>query len=288
MFERFTERARRAVVLAQEEARSLNHNYIGTEHILLGLIDESDGLAAIALGRHRIEQASLRSHVVAIVGQGEQSPSGHVPFTPRAKEILEASLRESRQLGHNYIGTEHILLALIDEGEGVGAQVLLAAGANLTDIRDTVVDLLSGVKPEHQGNADPSGPRPGSRQSVQIDGLRHRSPIPAASRIGPFLTSSIIVGLDPATGELPGSTEEQISNVFGHIGAILAQAGAGWDDIAEVTFAMIDLEERGLIGPPWLEHFPDENSRPAREVQQRSGLAGGARITARFTAYLSQ
>ena len=125
MFERFTDRARRVVVLAQEEARRLNHNYIGTEHILLGLIQEGEGHAAKALEELNINIDSVRSEVVEIIGEGQQSPSGHIPFTPRAKKVLELSLREALQLGHNYIGTEHILLGLIREGEGVAAQVLV-------------------------------------------------------------------------------------------------------------------------------------------------------------------
>ena len=124
MFERFTDRARRVVVLAQEEARMLSHNYIGTEHILLGLIHEGDGIAAKALESLGVSLEAVRAQVEEIIGQGQQAPSGHIPFTPRAKKVLELSLREALQLGHNYIGTEHILLGLIREGEGVAAQVL--------------------------------------------------------------------------------------------------------------------------------------------------------------------
>ena len=130
MFERFTDRARRVVVLAQEEARLLNHNYIGTEHILLGLIHEGEGVAAKALESLSISLEAVRSQVEDIIGQGGSSPSGHIPFTPRAKKVLELSLREALQLGHNYIGTEHILLGLIREGEGVAAQVLVKLGAD--------------------------------------------------------------------------------------------------------------------------------------------------------------
>ncbi len=124
MFERFTDRARRVVVLAQEEARLLNHNYIGTEHILLGLSHEGGGVAAKALEAMGVSLQEVRSQVESIIGRGEAEPTGHIPFTPRAKKVLEMSLRESLQVGHNYIGTEHILLGLIREGEGVGAQVL--------------------------------------------------------------------------------------------------------------------------------------------------------------------
>ncbi len=146
MFERFTDRARRVVVLAQEEARMLNHNYIGTEHILLGLIHEGEGVAAKALESLGISLEAVRSQVEEIIGQGQQAPSGHIPFTPRAKKVLELSLREALQLGHNYIGTEHILLGLIREGEGVAAQVLVKLGADLNKVRQQVIQLLSGYQ----------------------------------------------------------------------------------------------------------------------------------------------
>jgi len=144
VFERFTDRARRVVVLAQEEARLLNHNYIGTEHILLGLIHEGEGVAAKALESLGISLEAVRQQVEEIIGQGGSSPSGHIPFTPRAKKVLELSLREALQLGHNYIGTEHILLGLIREGEGVAAQVLVKLGADLSRVRQQVIQLLSG------------------------------------------------------------------------------------------------------------------------------------------------
>ncbi|MDI3210801.1 ATP-dependent Clp protease ATP-binding subunit [Arthrobacter sp. AL12] len=146
MFERFTDRARRVVVLAQEEARMLNHNYIGTEHILLGLIHEGEGVAAKALESLSISLDGVREQVQEIIGQGQQAPSGHIPFTPRAKKVLELSLREALQLGHNYIGTEHILLGLIREGEGVAAQVLVKLGADLNRVRQQVIQLLSGYQ----------------------------------------------------------------------------------------------------------------------------------------------
>src|SRR5215208_1272547 len=146
MFERFTDRARRVVVLAQEEARMLNHNYIGTEHILLGLIQEGEGVAAKALESLGIALEGVRQQVEEIIGQGQQAPSGHIPFTPRAKKVLELSLREALQLGHNYIGTEHILLGLIREGEGVAAQVLVKLGADLNRVRQQVIQLLSGYQ----------------------------------------------------------------------------------------------------------------------------------------------
>ncbi|HEX9260211.1 MAG TPA: Clp protease N-terminal domain-containing protein, partial [Acidimicrobiales bacterium] len=157
MFERFTDRARRVVVLAQEEARLLNHNYIGTEHILLGLIHEGEGVAAKALESLGISLEAVRSQVEEIIGQGGSSPSGHIPFTPRAKKVLELSLREALQLGHNYIGTEHILLGLIREGEGVAAQVLVKLGADLSRVRQQVIQLLSGYQGPQAGGKEPPG-----------------------------------------------------------------------------------------------------------------------------------
>jgi ATP-dependent Clp protease ATP-binding subunit ClpA len=151
MFERFTDRARRVVVLAQEEARMLNHNYIGTEHILLGLAREGDGVAARALESLGISLEAVRQDVERIIGRGKQAPSGHIPFTPRAKKVLELSLREAHQLGHNYIGTEHILLGLLREGEGVAAQVLVRLGADLNRVRQQVIELLVGRDPEGTG-----------------------------------------------------------------------------------------------------------------------------------------
>src|ERR1700685_1302201 len=142
MFERFTDRARNVVVLAQQEARLLKHNYIGTEHILLGLVRESDGLAAKALEALGIGLDAVREQVEEIIGRGQKSPSGHIPFTPRAKKVLELSLREALQFGHNYIGTEHILLGLIREGDGVAAQVLVRLGGDLSAVRQQVIRLL--------------------------------------------------------------------------------------------------------------------------------------------------
>ena len=162
MFERFTDRARRVVVLAQEEARLLHHNYIGTEHILLGLIHEGEGVAAKSLESLGISLEAVRNQVEEIIGQGGSSPSGHIPFTPRAKKVLELSLREALQLGHNYIGTEHILLGLIREGEGVAAQVLVKLGADLSRVRQQVIQLLSGYGgPQGSGSQEKATTSPG-------------------------------------------------------------------------------------------------------------------------------
>jgi ATP-dependent Clp protease ATP-binding subunit ClpC len=149
MFERFTDRARRVIVLAQDEARMLNHNYVGTEHILLGLAREGDGVAARALESLGISLAVVRQQVEEIIGRGQQPPpQGHIPFTPRSKKVLELSLREALQLGHTYIGTEHILLGLIREGEGVAAQALVGVGVDLNRARQQVIQILSGTLPQ--------------------------------------------------------------------------------------------------------------------------------------------
>jgi ATP-dependent Clp protease ATP-binding subunit ClpA len=149
MFERFTDRARRVVVLSQEEARRLGHNYIGTEHILLGLVHEGDGVGARSLEALGVDLAKVRRKVEEIIGESgsDAQPSAHIPFTPRAKKVLELSLREALQLGHNYIGTEHVLLGLVREGEGVAAQVLVALGADLSTVRSKVYQMLAGGAP---------------------------------------------------------------------------------------------------------------------------------------------
>ena len=179
MFERFTDRARNVVVLAQQEARLLKHNYIGTEHILLGLARETDGLAAKALDALGIGLEAVREQVVEITGQGQKSPSGHIPFTPRAKKVLELSLREALQFGHNYIGTEHILLGLIREGDGVAAQVLIRLGGDLSAVRQQVIRLLKESPATDElppGRPRPLRPRPLGRP---------RAPVRPGSPAGP-------------------------------------------------------------------------------------------------------
>jgi ATP-dependent Clp protease ATP-binding subunit ClpC len=196
MFERFTDRARRVVVLAQEEARMLNHNYIGTEHILLGLIHEGEGVAAKALESMNISLQAVRDQVQEIIGKGQTAPAGHIPFTPRAKKVLELSLREALQLGHNYIGTEHILLGLIREGEGVAAQVLQKLGADLNRVRQQVIQLLSGYAGEGgQGAEGKAGAGVGQAQG----GSREGSTV--LDQFGRNLTQAARDGeLDPVIG----------------------------------------------------------------------------------------
>ena len=197
MFERFTDRARRVVVMAQEEARLLNHNYIGTEHILLGLIREGDGVAATALESLGISLDEVRQQVEEIIGRGEQAPSGHMPFTPRAKEVLELSLRESMQLGHDYISTEHILLGLIHERGGVAAQVLVTLGAGLNEVREQVIRLISGDQPQ-------SGRR-APREGAPVSDVR----APLSVVQGRLAALEQRVGTGPDTSDL----DEQIKRV---------------------------------------------------------------------------
>ena len=198
MFERFTDRARRVIVLAQEEAKMLNHNYIGTEHILLGLIHEGEGVAAKALESLDISLPAVREQVQEIIGQGQQRPTGHIPFTPRAKKVLELSLREALQLGHNYIGTEHILLGLIREGEGVAAQVLVKLGADLNRVRQQVIQLLSGFQGKEQVVAGADQPQQAAQGSAVLD------------QFGRNLTQAAREGkLDPVIGR-----EKQIARVM--------------------------------------------------------------------------
>ena len=182
MFERFTDRARRVVVLAQEEARLLNHNYIGTEHLLLGMVHEGEGVAAEALEQVGVSLARVRAEVEQIIGRGVEHPGAHIPFTPRAKKVLELSLREALQLGHNYIGTEHILLGLIREGDGVAAQVLTKLGADLGRVREQVIQILTtrGAQSEprvHSGATPPIGARHARTRSPDMPKLVRVVPI---------------------------------------------------------------------------------------------------------------
>jgi ATP-dependent Clp protease ATP-binding subunit ClpC len=185
LFERFTDPAKRTIALAQEEARMLNHNYIGTEHILLGLIHEDEGVAAKALESLNISLEAVRQQVEEIIGQGQAAPTGHIPFTPRAKKVLELSLREALQLGHNYIGTEHILLGLIREGEGVAAEVLQKLGANLDRVRNRVVRIIVHrvLEPEEEMPPEawtpPSGPRCSSCSLPLENALAYRTLVAA-------------------------------------------------------------------------------------------------------------
>jgi hypothetical protein len=204
MFERFSERARQVVVLAQEEARALKHNYIGTEHILLGLLAEKDGLAARVLESLDITVERVREQVVRIVGSAEEVTSGQIPFTPRAKKVLELALREALSLGHNYIGTEHILLGLVRENEGVAARILLDFDADSEKIRNEVIRLLPGEGPE-----GPAGRRRMRHVRLAWSGAEHPAPQPRAgiaeARSGVHEGSPLDLG-----GELMARLERQI------------------------------------------------------------------------------
>ncbi len=224
MFERFTDRARRVVVLAQEEARMLNHNYIGTEHILLGLVHEGEGSAAQSLESLGISLEGVRAQVQEIIGRGQLTPTGHIPFTPRAKKVLELSLREALQLGHNYIGTEHILLGLIREGEGVAAQVLVKLGADLPRVRQQVIALLSGGQ---------------GKEPVQA-GKRASESVPSTSvvldQFGRNLTQAAREGtLDPVIGR--GKEIERVMQVLSrrtkNNPCLVGEAGVGKTAVVE-------------------------------------------------------
>jgi ATP-dependent Clp protease ATP-binding subunit ClpC len=207
VFERFTDRARYVVVLAQEEARWLNHNYIGTEHILLGLIHEADGVAAKALESLSISLESVRRQVEEIIGQGEAAPTGHIPFTSRAKMVLEQSFREALQLGHNYIGTEHILLGLIREGEGVGSQILQKLGADINRVRQTVIQQLSESAAGIFGEEVPPA---GSMPPKVL-----RSPSPFEDREKVVLSFLINEGLSTSElANLLGVSEEKVGEIL--------------------------------------------------------------------------
>ena len=198
MFERFSDRARRVVVLAQDEAKALNHNYIGTEHLLLGLVSEGEGVAAKALTSLGISLEAVRAQVEEIIGRGTTTPTGHIPFTPRAKKVLELSLREALQMNHSYIGTEHLLLGLIREGEGVAAQVLIRLGADLNTVRNTVLQLLQGDDGKQAATA--GAPEAGPSQS----------PATVLDQFGRNLTQQAREGkLDPVIGR-----EKEIERVM--------------------------------------------------------------------------
>jgi ATP-dependent Clp protease ATP-binding subunit ClpC len=196
VFERFTERARQVVVLAQEEARAFRHNYIGTEHLLLGLLREEEGVAARVLEALDVSLEEVRAEVARIIGEGDEVATGQIPFTPRGKKVLELSLREALTLGHNHIGTEHILLGLAREGEGVAMQILAGRDVDAEKIRNEVVKALGGPAVVSWG----SGRRPG----------RFPRPRPRRSGLGrggatlPFLAGGATFGIALGIGILIG------------------------------------------------------------------------------------
>ena len=251
MFERFTERARQVVVLAQEEARTLKHNYIGTEHILLGLLREEEGLAARVLESLDITVERVRSQVVRIVGSGEEVTSGQIPFTPRAKKVLELALREALSLGHNYIGTEHILLGLVRENEGVAARILLDFDADSDKIRNEVIRMLSGPGGRRQGAGGGGGGGEGKKSSKLLD------------QFGRNLTKLAEEGkLDPVIGR---ETEiERIMQILSrrtkNNPVLLGEPGVGKTAVVEGLAARIN---KGEV-PGAAQEQADLHARPGR------------------------
>jgi ATP-dependent Clp protease ATP-binding subunit ClpA len=261
MFERFTDRARRVVVLAQEEARMLNHDWIGTEHILLGLLHEGEGVAARALESPGISLDAVRAQVEEIIGQGQQAPSGHIPFTPRAKKVLELSRREMSQLGHNYIGTEHILLGLIREGDGVAAQVLVTLGADLNRVRQQVIQLLHG----HQPN-EPVPARSAARENAPLSAVQAR--LEAVEQRLAAIEQRL--GTGPDTSDL----DEQIAQVCREKESAIEaqdheQAAALRDREEELLAAKAARHEQWAAGHPALPDLAERYRQLADEIERR-------------------
>jgi len=264
MFERFTDRARRVVALAQDEAKRLDHNYIGTEHILLGLIHEGTGVAARALDSLGINLDVVRRQVEEIIGRGQQTPSGHIPFTPRAKKVLELSLRESQQLGHNYIGTEHILLGLLREGDGVAAQVLVKLGADLNRVRQQVIQLLHGHQEEESVSARSTAAELRVLPAVKarLDSVEDR-----------LTAVEQQVGIRPDTGDL----DEQIERVRGERHAAAdaqdyEQAALLRDREKELLASKAERQEQWAAGHPALPVLAERCRQLAEEIERLRAL----------------
>ena len=285
MFERFTDRARRVVILAQEEARLLNHNYIGTEHILLGLIHEHEGVAAKALESLDISLESVRAQVEEIIGPGGKEPRGHIPFTPRAKKVLELSLREALQLGHNYIGTEHILLGLLREGEGVAAQVLVKLGADLARVREQVIQLLAAHEevsaPAWSHEPEPVVGEPSaspsrvwaSRERVNVSSggpLEATVGYSRAVRVGDHVAVAGTTTLHPGGVDHPGDCFMQTRAVLRLIEDALRQAGAALSDVVRTRAFLTDMSKAEDYGRAHGEVFGD--IRPAATLVEVSAL----------------
>ena len=264
MFERFTDRARRVVVLAQEEARMLNHNYIGTEHILLGLIHEGEGVAARTLESLGISLEAVRQQVEEIIGQGQQAPSGHIPFTPRAKKALELSLREALQLGHNYIGTEHILLALLREGEGVAAQVLVKLGADLNRVRQQVIQLQHGYPGTEPASAAAGQQERGSAADLlsRLDAIESR--LSAVEQRA---------GIAPDTGDLDRQIEQARSERHAAVDAEdYEQAVLLRDREKELLAEKASRQQEWAAGHPDLPSLAEKVRQLSDEIEQLRGL----------------
>jgi ATP-dependent Clp protease ATP-binding subunit ClpC len=227
MFERFTDRARRVLVLAQEEARLLNHSFIGTEHILLGLIHEGEGVAAKALESLGISLEAVREKVEETIGPAGSAPTGSPPFTPRAKKVLELSLREALQLGHNYIGTEHMLLGLVREGEGVAAQVLISLGADLAKVRQQVIQLISGYQGREGALNEPA---PG------IARLQRRRAGFSALPVGEEWSAQVV---------REGRRPDDYGRAYGELAELVIAFGYHLDDMdaSEITLSSVETTE---------------------------------------------
>ena len=253
MFERFTDRARRVLVLGQEEARTLGHNFLGTEHLLLGLVREGDGVAAIALDQLGIRLDDVREKVKESIGPAGSATAGSPPFTPRAKKVLELSLREALQLGHNYIGTEHILLGLVREGEGVAAQVLVGLGADLSGVRQQVIELLAGniARPVREG----------------ARGARPPAPVafPVCSRCGANLSASAryrLLEVPPADAE-PGRDPLRAAVVYcSQCGTVLGPYVEAGAHFPRLITGVVRGSSGGDIRPPRSRRFPDDLLAP--------------------------
>jgi hypothetical protein len=290
MFERFTDRARRVLVLAQQEARVLGHNFLGTEHLLLGLIRESDGVAAMALAQLGIRLDDVRERVKETIGPAGSATTGSPPFTPRAKKVLELSLREALQLGHNYIGTEHILLGLVREGEGVAAQVLVSLGADLARVRQQVVQVLS--------DDAPSLP-------MEREGIRPQAGAPRCGRCDASLLKSAryrTIEVPPGDDEPQRAPLSAIVLYCAYCGAVLSpQIGMGGTLARPVGEGVYGYTRRGVV-PPRTHRFPDDLLAPVdiegvpeearvelvyRDNEVIEGTAGGkeVRLTGRVASH---
>ena len=260
MFERFTDRARRVVVLAQEEARMLEHNYIGTEHLLLALIHEGEGVAATALRALDVDLDTLRREVEALVGRGQQPASGHIPFTPRAKKVLELALRESVQLGHDFIGTEHLLLGLVREGEGPAAQVLAQRGIELDAIRQQVIRLLHG----HQGGRGsrrgrrPARARPGGEDAT-LEEISHQLHVLGAR----------LAAIEEKLGIEESSARQRLRRVDAEIARVRRQKESAIDEQDFERAARLRDEERRLLS----DRRAAEDAWLVAECVKEAGLA---------------
>jgi hypothetical protein len=257
MLERFTDQARRVVVLAEEEARMLDHNWIGTEHLLLGLIREGDGVAARALESLGISLQPVRQQVEEITGRGQQVPSEQIPFTPRSKKVLELSLRESLQLGHDYVGTEHILLGLTRESDGVAAQVLVRLGADLNRVRQQVIELVSGRRPQSVRRVSREAV-PGIWVQGRLDAVESR--LAAVERW---------MGIVPDTSDL----DEQIETVRRERHAAAAaqayeQAASLREQEKELLASKTALQEQWAAGHPALPVLAERVQQLADEIER--------------------